>query len=387
MIICSWDVGILHLAYCIIEYFPNQKHKFKIKEWEQINLAPQNEICCCSVNKKTKEPCEKKAKFILTSNNEETENENNNVIAYCGSHKNDHDEIVAIPCRKSKKEKNLCQYMKRGNIECGKGASYCVKTGKNKVEYYCGTHIKKTNFVLLKSIKKMGSNKVPTDVLQRRLVEKLESMPNLLSVNHMVIENQPSLKNPRMKAIACTLFDYFLIRSTIDKEKYNCNIEKLTFISPSNKLKVNEKNTIEILSRADTTEKYKLTKQLSVKYCKQLIKHDKIQYDFLLNNKKQDDLCDCFLQGCYYLEYKLQNKPTNKIKINKSIKNKIDNNNKKSNKISSKGKNAIKKNNEKNNNKSIKGKNSIKKINGNVNKKINEKNKKKINNKTIKLNL
>ena len=39
MIICSWDVGITHMAYCIMEYAPdNDKIKFPIHGWNNINL-------------------------------------------------------------------------------------------------------------------------------------------------------------------------------------------------------------------------------------------------------------------------------------------------------------------------------------------------------------
>ena len=86
---------------------------------------------------------------------------------------------------------------------------------------------------VLKPIINKGSNKVPIQVLQKKLIRKLNRMDILMDVNHVVIENQPSLKNPRMKAIASTLYDFFLMRSTVDKEIFNCNIEKVCYMSPS----------------------------------------------------------------------------------------------------------------------------------------------------------
>ena len=62
-------------------------------------------------------------------------------------------------------------------------------------------------------------------------------------------------------------------------------------------------NTVQVLLKANGGDgKYKLTKELAVKYTKQLLTDNKL--DFLNTHKKQDDLCDAFLQGCYYLSIK-----------------------------------------------------------------------------------
>jgi hypothetical protein len=67
---------------------------------------------------------------------------------------------------------------------------------------------------------------------------ELEKRVNLLGANYVVIENQPSFKNPRMKSIAISLYDYYLIRGIIDKEITKSNIQQVKFMSPSNKLKI-----------------------------------------------------------------------------------------------------------------------------------------------------
>ena len=100
-----------------------------------------------------------------------------------------------------------------------------------------------------------------------------------------------------MKSISSTIYDYFLIRGIIDKEKTQSKIHTVKYISPSNKLKVDADNTIKTLSKTADNQKYKLTKQLGIQYCKQLIAHDTINLDFLGTQKKKDDLCDAFLQG------------------------------------------------------------------------------------------
>lgn len=308
MKICSFDVGIVHLAYCIIKYKPHKKHPFKIKEWRKIDLTDYKEQYCCGLNQKTKEPCDKKALFMAKKGD--------TYKSYCGTHSKQCTKKY-IPC--SKKEKKCCEFFKkRKNVECGDKATYKInfvkeiprKKGsraktKYKVttNYFCTKHLEKKKYPTLEKKKTRKANKIPIQNIQKKLVEVLNGLPQLLKVDRMVIENQPTLKNPRMKAVSSTLFDFFLMRTTIDRTS-KCKIDKLLYMSPSNKLKVDEKNTLQVLGRTGKDKKYKMTKELGMKYCKRLIKHDKKNMDFLESHKKQDDLCDAYLQGCYYLQHR-----------------------------------------------------------------------------------
>jgi hypothetical protein len=143
------------------------------------------------------------------------------------------------------------------------------------------------------------------DETKLKLFEILEEKKGLLKANIVLIENQPSFKNPTMKSISISLYDFYLIRGIMDKEITKSNITKVKFMSPSNKLKlVDEGETKKIIIAKATNESiaYKLTKQLSVKYTKELITHLPDWLIFLNSKKKLDDLCDAFLQGCYYYE-------------------------------------------------------------------------------------
>jgi len=105
-----------------------------------------------------------------------------------------------------------------------------------------------------------------------------------------------------MKSIACTLFDYFMIRCYVDRK---ININLIKFIRPSNKLMVNNKNTLEVFKQnKDKSKVYKLTKQLGIQYTKQLLSDDSEQIKYLELFKKKDDLCDAYLQGVHYLKQK-----------------------------------------------------------------------------------
>ena len=67
---------------------------------------------------------------------------------------------------------------------------------------------------------------------------KLQEINELLNVDYVVIENQPSLKNPQMKSIQMILYSYFIILGKAVNFGEFKNIKNIDFCSASNKLKV-----------------------------------------------------------------------------------------------------------------------------------------------------
>ena len=92
-----------------------------------------------------------------------------------------------------------------------------------------------------------NSNKQPIQDLTEKLYSKLDKINNILDVDEVLIENQPSLKNPTMKTIASVLYSYFILRGVIDKN--NDKIKLVRFVSPSNKLKVDKIHTNSVLNK------------------------------------------------------------------------------------------------------------------------------------------
>ena len=296
MKILSWDVGIINLAYCIMEENTDNDIPYKIHKWNTINLLNESRLKCNS--------CPKDALYSCTINN--------CIYGFCVLHKSQYKKIIEEYKPKQyyqNKDNDIkCNtfMIQKKNI-CGKKALWYTLNGEENMLGLCTLHKnaeekKETNNITLEKVKKLPANKAPIDTLKENMIRILDNIPEFLDVNVVLIENQPSLKNPKMKGIADTLYSWFLIRGIIDKDINNSKINKLTFFSPSNKLKVEENNTIKILSKSkDNTEKYKLTKSLAITYCKQLIKNDNENLKFLLSQKKKDDLCDAFLQGSYYI--------------------------------------------------------------------------------------
>ena len=96
-------------------------------------------------------------------------------------------------------------------------------------------------------------------LLFENIPRKLHEKTNLLDVDIVVIENQPSLKNPQMKSIQMILYSYFLILGKIigNGENSNGYIDKIDFCSASNKLKVYDGPAIVLEEKKNTKKKSK----------------------------------------------------------------------------------------------------------------------------------
>ena len=277
-IILSFDVGIIHLAYCL---FTKEDNNWKIIDWDNIDLTDREETKCA---------CGLKASVIQ------------NNLYYCKVHAKKLEVIKPFEEIYKGIEKNtdICSF-----IDCNKKCSIDKSTVK-----YCLPHAKKEykeleNKLKIKKYKITNVNALDFDNTRMKLITVLDSKKELLTANVVCIENQPSMVNPLMKSIACTLYDYFLIRGIIDKNITNSKIEKVKFMAPSNKIKlVDDNNTKKIIidKNTDKTVKYKLTKGLAVKYASELISHLPVWVEYFNKQKKKDDLADALLQGIYFYE-------------------------------------------------------------------------------------
>lgn len=342
-VILSWDVGIIALAYCIlhckVEYPKDSSEpeiEVEIYDWDKINLINEDEIelLCEGFNKaknKSSEPkkCDLKAKYTLKTPHSE------DIHYFCKKHLLQHEKIWTINDTmglfgKLKQGRNhTCCYLKKSGDKCDKSAKYRY-SGDAKSMYLCTPHYnqvfkKKTIEFGPRILKKKSSNEYSTANIQLALIRKLDELAGrfqALGVTEVVIENQPSHRNPRMKSISNALFIWFMMRGYIDKFQ-NLELDLVRFMCPSNKLKIDNDNTLQVFRAARGEEKskkkYRLTKDLAIEYTRRLLEDTPIQIEFLDVFKKQDDLCDAYLQGRYYLEYirKWNDKPLRKADAQK----------------------------------------------------------------------
>lgn len=291
MRVLSWDVGIINLAFCLID-FDIETKKWNILDWDIINLTNRESMKCfdCGANPSLFQE-------IL-----------DNPIKYtCKNHVKKIEQIppefnVLFTQPENFINSSPCSF--DGKVKCDKKIKFTCKNNLN----YCNTHAKAlykkiANSYKVKPFSKKAVRDINLDLLRLNLIKKLDNKSNLLSADIVVIENQPTLKNPRMKAISSTVYDYYLIRGIVDKDLTESNIETVKYMCPSNKLKLaNEGDTQSLIKlKGDEAKTYKLTKSLAIKYCLELIKPYENWVNKINSYKKKDDLADCFLQGLYLI--------------------------------------------------------------------------------------
>ena len=308
-VILSFDVGVIHLAYCLLTKKEYKKEDgtsyfdWVILDWNNIDLTNRDTMNC---------HCGAKASLSNIINDE--------IKYYCKKHgkKIVTEEKPFEECFTKCDNINMCSYMGKIDKACTKKATL-NRMSDNMI--LCNTHAKQiykseNNVNKMKSFKIKDSRTLNFDDVKYTLIMELEKRKNLLDADFVVIENQPSFKNPRMKSIACTLYDYYLIRGIIDKDTTKSKIEQVKFMSPSNKLKLADSGDTKQLIKAKNDEKdtnstksYKLTKSLGIKYCLDLTKHLPTWQTHFNSHKKKDDLADAFLQGAYYYSTNIEPKP------------------------------------------------------------------------------
>jgi len=180
---------------------------------------------------------------------------------------------------------------------------------------------------------KLYSNDLETQSLKVKLIEKLDLM-KFEPFTYLLIENQPTFKNPKMKAIADTLYAWFLIRKIIDEKTLLVNNIKL--ISPGRKNKLfssdikDTKQDTKQDTKEDTKEEtkeenitktkltYKDGKKKSIDLTLSLITEE---WKLFLNEySKKDDLADCLLQGYSFYTDLIEEKQKEIRKINRKQK-------------------------------------------------------------------
>ena len=190
------------------------------------------------------------------------------------------------------------------------------------------------------------SMKKNMNLVFENIPKKLNEYDFLLDVDAVVIENQPSLKNPKMKSIQMIVYSYFLMYGKVLNNQEN-KIKDIDFCNASNKLKVykgppilledlkrkkkkiDDKSSIkdyldkennedekeevivvepEIKEKKSNKLSYGDKKKMAIKHVQYFLNenNDIENLNFFNDHKKKDDLADSYLQGLYILKTKYE---------------------------------------------------------------------------------
>jgi len=187
-----------------------------------------------------------------------------------------------------------CEHKMKNGKCCDKPGTFIYKCKLDNSEMYlCTSHSKNKCY---DKVKKFNNPKNNIFHISQNLVKKLDEFKFIeRNITDVIVENQPSLKNPTMKSIQMIVYSYFLVNGIC---KDDSSIVGLEMINARNKLKVYKGEPI----KCDIKETYKRNKYLAVKYCeKMIVDEEQMFIDLYNDSKKKDDLSDSYLQGIYYL--------------------------------------------------------------------------------------
>jgi hypothetical protein len=137
------------------------------------------------------------------------------------------------------------------------------------------------------------------DYLGSNLYTLLEKLGPLITdnIDTILFENQPVLKNPKMKSIQMILYSYFLMKKSI----HQCSITTLKFYTAKRKLEIKGLQTdTSTIDKKEYSDRKKMSKVITLEILKRM--NDFIHISQLENADKQDDLCDCFIQGVEHIQ-------------------------------------------------------------------------------------
>ena len=311
--VLSFDVGIKNLAYCKIEFSTKTKTIIRIEDWGLINLKsdpwiPDHNEKRCMAEVRNGSVCGNCSNSWIIKNGARKE--------LCRVHSKNYEKTQG-----SSADFEYFPYELRDlSCACGeKSRKFHMKIGEPSIRIYgyCNKCAKKTTEQLTKICDYMKSDdtKLYTNLYNGLNAFKIDDL------NEVVIENQPALKNPRMKSIQMFIYSFFFIGG---KTGLLNDLNQIVFFSASKKL--NPTNIVEDIlkknkkivneepsSETDTAtagevsaapeeplseyKAYKKRKNDSIFIVSCVLDEMDEWKRFFLSHPKKDDLADSLLQG------------------------------------------------------------------------------------------
>ena len=319
MKILSFDIGMKNLAYAILDFDETEKKFNDIVHWENVNIYDnENEIKLCE-RKCTHCDKKKRVKCVRPSINfffEEMRDEwledetlckflNPPQLIKNGFVRR---EVCTIHKKKLEKEctdEKICfynydnrnmkcvnrLYKKKEDKEyiCEKKAKYIKFDEIGRKLSYCKGCYKKQDG--LEEFEEVMKKNVSEDEIYLQIYNKFLTRKQFEEVDEVILENQPALKNPKMKSIQMFIYSFFFIRRQMG---YFPNLKKVSFFSAYTKF-----DSIFKDEKPKELENYKDRKKQSIYLTRKLVSEDWNKH--LDKHPKKDDLADAFIQGLTYI--------------------------------------------------------------------------------------
>jgi len=277
MNILSIDVGIKHLAVCVLCY--KKEIGYTIDCWNVIDLCDTKKYICCAKQKNDK-PCKNNAKF------------EKNGYLYCKKHAKDSGFLIPTPELKPVKIKKANMTKLKGIISKYQIPYVYEKnkkiTRKNQMIQSIVETIQVKYLDHLKNTNK-NANHLNMVTLGLNLKKKFKNIFDYGSIHTVLIENQIGPIALRMKCLQGMIMQHLIEN----------DVTNIIQVSSGNKLK-------DFLNGKKTT--YSERKKIGIKVTRDLLEKKNELHGWteeFNKSKKKDDLADCFLQGLWYINNKI----------------------------------------------------------------------------------
>ena len=310
--ILSFDVGIKNLAFCFLDYNKEESKINNIIAWGIINC--KSELWMPEQYNKKCAKCGKGTNYWIVKDGVRTEMCKVHVrpyekdyIAQVKTSKNQYNQVESLgyeyypyelrdlhcPCGE-KSRKFFIKYDGDISLNNVKIVGFCNK---------CSKEVEKSGQVLTKISDYLRDDDTKT---YTRIHDGLSNL-KLDGVNEIIIENQPALKNPKMKSVQLFIYTYFFCKL---KEGKFPELANVSFFNASRKLFKKEqhnrseeepsKEPKEPQAKMSDYQSYKKRKNDSIDIVKGFLQDLGEWSAYFQSHPKKDDLADSLLQGVMF---------------------------------------------------------------------------------------
>lgn len=276
MKLLSIDVGIINLAYCLLEQAP-LANSFKIIKWDIVDLSDEKEPRKCNCYSHSDVKCGKPAKFYKHNNN------------FCLKHaKTYSSSSYKMPTAEQKPSFiNKQKISELKTIAATHHISHDAKIKKCDLAALINAYFKST---CLESIDPIKAKDVDLCIAGLNLKHKFDAIfANEGVIDHVIIEQQLGPNAIRMTHVQYMIYQY-CIMAPFTPTLVKC-------ISPLKKLQdCDDKDKTTYSAR----KKLAITKGLGILTQKDSVFTECMHY--FDSHEKKDDLADCFLQALWYID-------------------------------------------------------------------------------------